>query len=201
MDDLAPDARAVIVNKRELTKLLRVSLPTLSNWMDRWPDFPVKVPGKNGVEWQFIVADVVAFLTERREEEAARKSDRDDELLKLQLSFDLGLQQEVEPVFQTRVPVKEQIELFKLNDLKLKQAERCRQLVKADDVADAFSMALAQIARECAVFVRQMGREQGWSDAQVRHAEVRFQDMQRKAVDEAMRSLEFDDAEPELRFA
>ncbi|GBQ69693.1 phage DNA packing protein [Ameyamaea chiangmaiensis NBRC 103196] len=204
MDQVSAPATAMTVNKRELARLLRVSLPTLTSWLDKWPEFPVVERGTNGVNWQFSVDDVVTFLSDRQAEEQARKADRDEELMKLQLTLDLGLKSEPESLPSSRVPVKEQIDLMRLQEMKVRQAEKCRQLVKVDEFADLAGGAFAQIARESGIFVRRLCQELNCSDAQLRHAEIRFADMQRGIVEKVMRAMESgDDAgeQPELQVA
>jgi phage terminase Nu1 subunit (DNA packaging protein) len=69
----SPEARplSVLINKRDLARKLGVSIPTVSAILDRYPDFPVEVRGRVGLEWQFNAADVQAFLAGKRAEEAA----------------------------------------------------------------------------------------------------------------------------------
>ena len=192
-----PDADGDIppVNKRELAKRLRVSLPTLTNWIDRWEDFPVVSRGGNGVSWAFSLEDVFAFLSDRREEEAQSKAGRDQQLLDLQLSFDALLPPEPQqaPASGSRMTVKEQIDAWKLRDLKRKEAERCGTLVIAADVQEMFTSTVARLARDIGVYIRQTGREQGWPDAMIRQAEAKLAEMQRKSVTDALRALETDE--------
>nr|WP_244959636.1 terminase small subunit [Gluconacetobacter azotocaptans] len=196
---------APTVNKRKLASLLRISLPTLTNWLDRWPEFPVAAGGRNGVPYAFDPAAVFSFLAERRKEEAERDASRDEELMKLQLSFDaLWPSAEPEPGMSSRIPVKEQIDLARLRDLQMKQAERAGKLVNAEEVQDLFIGAVSRLSRDMGTFLRQLGRDQGWPDAMVRQAETRFADMQRQAVEGALRSLEpetADDGGAQLRLA
>lgn len=69
-----PADTLALANKRELARVLDCSLPTVTELLDRYPDFPVERRGTNGLEWQFDVAKVQAFLSEKREAEQ-----RDDE--------------------------------------------------------------------------------------------------------------------------
>jgi phage terminase Nu1 subunit (DNA packaging protein) len=62
---------SVLINKRGLARMLGVSIPTVSEMLDRYPDFPVEVRGRVGLKWQFNAADVQAFLAGKRAEEAA----------------------------------------------------------------------------------------------------------------------------------
>lgn len=66
----APNSHDLIVNKRELARqILKCSLPTLNDLIERYPDFPVELRGSNGVEWQFDAARVTKFLEDQREAE------------------------------------------------------------------------------------------------------------------------------------
>lgn len=53
------------MNKRELATVLGVSLPTISDYLERWPDFPVVKRGCLGQPWAFEPVAVRAFLAER----------------------------------------------------------------------------------------------------------------------------------------
>lgn len=73
--DVAP-SQSLIVNKRELAKILECSLPTLDNLIDRYSDFPVLQRGSNGIEFQFGAAAVIEFLRAKTEEEAHAADER-----------------------------------------------------------------------------------------------------------------------------
>ncbi len=57
-----------VVNKRELAKLLVVSVVTVNAFMDRLDNFPVVQPGTNGKVWQFDAATVKVFMAAREAE-------------------------------------------------------------------------------------------------------------------------------------
>lgn len=86
LDDRRHDA--LEVNKKELAKLLSVSLPTLDKLIDRYPDFPIAERGQNGVGYKFRVAEVVPFLRERREVEERAAVERMSLLDELDLGLD-----------------------------------------------------------------------------------------------------------------
>ena len=180
------------VNKRELANRLRISLPTLTSWLDRWPEFPVVERGRNGVSWTFHLDEVLAFLTDRREEEAAKEADRDAELMKLQLTL------WPEPVAQPsgpRIPIKEQLDLARLQDLQMKQAERAGKLVNAEEVQDLFTSVFGRLGRDINVFIRQLGREQSWPDVMIRQAESKLADLQRTAVQKLQKDMKAEETD------
>ncbi|NHN83653.1 DNA packaging protein [Acetobacter musti] len=186
--DIAP-----MLNKRELARRLKVSLPTLTAWMERWPEFPVAQRGTNGSSYRFDVEAVFAFLSERRDEEAQQKAGRDEQLMALQLSF-ADLFPAPAPLADSgrRMSPKEEIDLWKLRDLKRKEAERSGLLVVAEQVEQMFGAAFARLSRDSMSFIRRLGQQERWSDAQLRAVETRFADMQRQSVRDALALLDTD---------
>ncbi|GAB6854188.1 terminase small subunit [Asaia astilbis] len=184
------DAPPIIaLNKAEMAKRLKVSLPTMTNWLDRWPDFPVIERGTNGKSWRFDPHAVFDFLAERREEEQSKISGRDEQLERLQLQFDDLFQPKEQPRSLGGVSAKEQIDIWRLRELKRKEAERCGKLVVADQMQDMFSSAFATLSRESGVFLRRLAREQDWPEAVLRKAEADLASMQRKTVNAVLDTL------------
>lgn len=181
------------VNKRELASRLRISLPTLTSWLDRWPDFPVVERGRNGVSWTFHLDEVFAFLTARREEEAEKEANRDAELMKLQLS--LWPEPVPAPSSDSRLSIKERYDLARLQDLQIKQAKQAGKLVHAEDLQDLFTSVFGRLGRDINVFIRQLGREQSWPDAMIRQAESKVADMQRTAVQKVLDDMKIGETE------
>jgi phage terminase Nu1 subunit (DNA packaging protein) len=70
-----PDA-PLLVNKRELATLLKVSLPTLSEMMRRYADFPVERGGGTGAAYAFDAAKVRAFVAAKRADEERASVER-----------------------------------------------------------------------------------------------------------------------------
>ena len=75
----------VLVNKRELAKLLGVSLPTMSALIDRYPDFPVEQRGGPGVEWKFRADVAKAFIADKKAEAEASSAARNELLAQFAL--------------------------------------------------------------------------------------------------------------------
>jgi len=198
IDDTGPVKGQVTLNKRELASALKVSLPTIGAWMQRWPDFPIEARGTNGSSYRFVYVDVAEFLTVKRDEEAQAKSERDEALMGLQLTFDALLPPQPSVQFDRRLSPKEEIDLWKLRDLKRREAERCGKLVIASEVQELFTNALARLSRDTSMFLRKLAREQNWPDSQVRNIEERFADVQRASVAEALSELNMD-ADPNER--
>ncbi|KAA0571085.1 terminase small subunit [Azospirillum sp. Sh1] len=77
VDRMGSEAQSVLVNKKELAKRLRCSLPTLDRVIERYPDFPIAQPGSNGRQYLFDAAVVVAYIREQQEREKAEAARRD----------------------------------------------------------------------------------------------------------------------------
>jgi len=72
---MAPEA--LVCNKVELAEHLKCSLPTLDALLRRYgDDFPVRRKGSNGIAWEFVLADVIAFLKAEREAEQHAADER-----------------------------------------------------------------------------------------------------------------------------
>lgn len=184
----------VTLNKREMARKLRVSLPTMTAWMDRWPDFPVEQRGTNGSSYRFRPDLVFEFLDLKRREEADASSIRDEQLQNLQLVFDdLLPPPEVEKSYKRLTP-KEEIDVWKLRELKRKEAERCGQLVIATELQEQLRDAFSRLSQDTRLFIRKLGRKNGWPDSTIREAEQQFEDTQRASVAALLQILQ---AEPE----
>jgi phage terminase Nu1 subunit (DNA packaging protein) len=87
--DVAMAAAELIVNKRELAfRVLECSLPTVDALLERYPDFPVQRRGSNGIEWEFVAADAVAFLQKKRREDEAAGAQRSQLFEQFKLPID-----------------------------------------------------------------------------------------------------------------
>ncbi|MDE1905038.1 MAG: terminase small subunit [Rhodospirillales bacterium] len=163
------------LNKTELAHFLKVSLPTLTRWLLRWPDFPVVDRGTNGKEWEFDPEAVATFLRGRQEEEALARENRDQTLAQLALPMDLG-------GAPPRNSAKEELDAWRVRRIQREEAERAGRLVPAAAVADAVRMVLARIGQDTARFLRQVAREQSWPEAYLRDVEKRLRESQRATV-------------------
>ena len=143
---------AAAVNKKELALRLKVSLPTLSRWIDRNPDFPVLSRGTNGASWSFDLAAVFAFLRQLRDAEKAKAAARDEELAQLALPFDLPTDPAV------GLTIKDQLQALELRRRQREMAEKEGLLVSRAAMQQALHDAMvkqsavlhAALARECA---------------------------------------------------
>ena len=78
---------SAFVNKKELAKIMDVSLPTLDRLIDRYDDFPIEQKGGNGQDYSFHAKEVKTFLDGQRALEEKSLADRADLLLDLNIAL------------------------------------------------------------------------------------------------------------------
>lgn len=78
-----------IVNLAEMARLLNVSLPTMREYLRRWPGLPVIQRGDQGQQWQLDADAVIAFLAERKAEEERAEEARRAAVAQLSLPEEL----------------------------------------------------------------------------------------------------------------
>lgn len=174
---------SVVINKRQLAKLIGVSLPTVSALIERYSDqgFPVARRGTNGVEWQFDGAAVVEFLRDRQAEEAATRSARDELLAQLVLP----LEPPPAGATATVISVKDQLDALKLREALRKEAETAGRLVDAAEVEARFGAVFSAMNREFHAFIRRLGTAHQWPDEVLRKIDTDLNEMQHRLVREA----------------
>lgn len=171
----------VIGNKAELASRLSISLPTLSSWLLKYPDFPIASRGSNGRSYAFDFAQVFDFLRARQEEQDRSKAEKDEALAQLRLPFDLpGMDLPAGP----KASAKDELDAWRLRKMQREEMEASGQLVPATEMLAKIEAVLSRINRDAYGFIRQLGKEQSWSDAYIRSLEARFGDLQRAAVKE-----------------
>lgn len=187
----ANDAAAVHVNKRELARMIGVSLPTLSALIDRYgDDFPISRRGTNGVEWQFDGQAVIDFLRAREAEQAASRTARDELLAQLRLPL-----AEPDPpagASATVITVKDQLEAARLREVLRKEAEAAGRLVDAAEVESRFTAVFTALNREVHALVRRLAAQQQWPDAVLRQVQADVEEMQERVVKDLDNEVETD---------
>lgn len=164
------------VNKRELAAILGRSVPTVSAWIERYPDFPVLDRGTNGKEWRFDPAAVAAFVTDLDAAEARATAERQTRIQQLGLPFtDPG-----DGVQPTNAG-------YTLDDIKLIQAtDKLRMergfLVDVSETRVTFTAAIARWNRAQRAVIHQAGRDFNLSEAVTRGLFDRFAQAQRQFV-------------------
>lgn len=74
-----------IVNLAEMARLLDVSLPTMRDYITRYPDMPTLQRGGLGKPWEFDAEAVLGFMGERKAVEARAEEERSQQLAQMTL--------------------------------------------------------------------------------------------------------------------
>ena len=172
-------------NKAELATKLGISLPTLSGWMLRYPEFPVLSKGSNGKSYVFDFPTVFDFLRARQDEQARSRAEKDDALAQLRLPFDLP---GIEPA-PAKTTAKEEFDALRLRKFQREEAAASGALVPAAEILAGLTAVLSRLSRDGHAFIRQIAREQSWPDPYTRQLEARFGDLQRAAVKDLSEQL------------
>jgi phage terminase Nu1 subunit (DNA packaging protein) len=171
----------MVISKKELARLVGVSLNTLDNWLAGWGDaVPVEQRGSNGRAYQFDQDKILAFIGERREEERAKKAERDEALAQLALPF---LEPPTAPA-QGVLSLKDQVAALQLRKLQREEAERLGRLVSADELRDALTTAFAALSRRIHAGIRQAGADANLPEPVIRQLDAKLATAQREFVRE-----------------
>lgn len=165
----------VTVNLEEMASTLRVSLPTLRALIKRHDDFPVVAEGRNGVPWQLDPEAVIAFVQRKRDEDAARKAERDDLLAQFSLPVDDML-----PAEERGVSAGERL---KIAQAMLKEDEVAKQrgfLVLTSDMRMRLTDAWTPLNQFLQALPSQLGRRHNLPDAVVRDMRRMIETQQRE---------------------
>lgn len=167
------------VNKQELARKLDVSIPTLSAWMAKWPDFPVEERGSNGRDYRFDAPAVLAFLHDKRDEQLAARAEKDEQLA--QLVFP-GMEPDPAEAIPPGLSIKDHRELLQIRRLQRQERELNRELVPAAELRALLLDAFATLNSRIHMAIRAAGREQNLSAATVSAIAARVVEAQRGAV-------------------
>lgn len=135
--------RAVIVNKRELAKILGCSEPTIYSLMERYSDFPIEERGTNGKAYAFDAEKCTAFLRQKRQEEERAAAER----LTLfdQFTFDLEPEEPARP--GSGLSPSQQLSLIRVKREERKMAMEAGELVMMRGVLATLSETVAEFGR------------------------------------------------------
>jgi len=101
---------AILCNLEEMAAKLDISLPTMRG-LTKLDGFPIVERGRNGVPWQLDPDAVIAFVRDRRTQEAAGRLARSEALAQITLPEEL-------------LTPPEQVGLSNLDRLRIAQAQR-----------------------------------------------------------------------------
>ena len=192
---LPPDADAapLLLNKRELASATGVSVVTITNYLDRYPDFPVVQAGTNGREWQFDVFAVRAFLEAEAVKERTADARRHEAIAQLGLALVPGAEDKT-------VTLAPQERLAHLRALKAEDDLRIQRgfLVSVPELRQVQTAAIAKWNGAVHAAIRQASRDFNLPDAVGRALVERIAEAQRAFVRELQAEAGMTDANRQL---
>jgi phage terminase Nu1 subunit (DNA packaging protein) len=173
----APTAERLLVNKRELARVLKCSLPTVDNIIDRYPGFPIERRGSHGVEWEFDVDLVTAFLKRQRDAEAQQTVARDELLQQFTLPID-----DTAPEGSTVLSPAQRKAQAEALRIERKLAMESGLLVPTSEIRQQLADPIAQLGRFLDTLPVQLGRRFNLPEEVVRAARDLIDDGRRSFV-------------------
>lgn len=172
-----------LVNKRELAKILKCSLPTVGALVDRYADFPVERRGSNGVEWQFDPEAVTTFLQQKREEETAAAAEAHQQRAELLDQFRLPID-DIAPSDDAGLTPQQRLASARARQIEDRMAREAGLLVPTTEVRARLSAALAQLNQFLAALPGSIGRRYNLPDPVVRDMRRTIEQQQRQFLQE-----------------
>lgn len=196
----------ILVNKRELSELLGVTLPTLDKWLRCWPDFPIAERGGPGSPFRFDPEASRDFVAAKRADRDSAKAERAARLRQFSLPLladgDAAM---IEPGPRSAADL---LTLARLRRLQREEAIAAGRLVDARRLAELLSEVFGRLGRDQRHSVRRVLRDRGVEAGIIADIEAAFAEAQRAAVaavataiDTRMAPEPTDDALPALRLA
>ena len=177
LSSAAADAGGLTVNKRELARVLGVSLPTIENYLDRYDDFPVVKRGTNGSSYVFDPIAVRDFLDAQQALEQESEARRQEAIAQLGLPLnDAALSDELTP--------KERLDYVRAIAAEDKLRLERGFLVQTAETRMAMTAAISRWNRALHAAVRQACRDLSLPDAVQRDLIARLSETQRALVRE-----------------
>lgn len=179
----------LIVNKRELAKALKCSLPTLNELVDRYDDFPVRTQGKNGVEWEFDLAEIIEFLKAKDEAEARAAQERSALFKQLSLPIDT-----IAPEGSAELSPSQRRQLAEALSKERKLAIETGLLVEVPQIRQNLQLSIGRLGRLFDTMPQQLAREFNLPEEVMRSMRRRIDDYRRAFVAEIGELMSADDA-------
>jgi phage terminase Nu1 subunit (DNA packaging protein) len=172
----AADTPAGVVNKTDLSTILRTSIPTLDKLLRKHGDaFPVVRRGGNGVAYAFDPAAVIAFLRGLDEARIAAGQVRDDLMQQYTLP-------EVVAPEEAPLSPRDRLQLAKLGQIEREEKIRAGFLVETATIRASLFTAFTALRRDMTAAVRQELRNAGTPEAVIRSIEARIGEAQRTCI-------------------
>lgn len=163
--DLAPK-----MNLEEMAAHLRITRPTLTAWMKRWPEFPIERRGNGGSPYRFDAGDVAEFVAARRREEDEGKAQQASAVQDFQRGLPLlsgdSPAVTLSPKQQTEA-LKALLMRHQVDREERRAAQERGELVRAADVREVLANAYVRFSRSLPTAIRNAGREANLPEAVV----------------------------------
>ena len=179
MTDIAETAERFRVNKRELARILRCSLPTVDAMIARYPDFPIEQVGTVGRQWLFDAAAVVEFLNRKREEEAAEEAKRGSFFEQFSLPID-----NVAPDGSRELSPSQRAQLAQARIRERDLAIKAGLLVETSEVRQRLTQFLTKLGRMLDTLPDQVARTHNLPEATARAMRATIDEQRRRCVQE-----------------
>ena len=175
----------MLVNKRELARVIQCSLPTVDRLIERHGErFPIVARGTLGREWQFDAQAVVDFLREVDREQEAAGAARDAELQQFVLPLG-AVEEETKGLKPTDL-----LALAKVREAQRREAREVGFLVETAEVRQALGSAFARLAVRLRSELRQAAQDHNLPDAVTRALLERVASVQRDFAANAEKFLQ-----------
>lgn len=180
----------LIVNKRELAfRVLECSLPTVDALLERYADFPVQRRGSNGIEWEFVAADVVEFLQRKRREDEAAGAQRSQ----LFEQFKLPIDELAGPDDATAITPNQRAALAQARLREHELALKAGLVVPTSEARQQYQVLLQQLGKFLDTLPQQLGRQHALPEMVVQSMRRSLDEQRRSFVAEFAAELEHAD--------
>jgi len=187
----------VLVNKRELAKrILKCSLPTLTDLIDRYEDFPIEQRGANGIEYMFDAELVVEFLRGKREEETRLTAEAAAERAEYFKQFSLPIDDIAPEEARGLTPTQRQA-LAKARLIERKLALESSLLVSMAELRQDLTIPMQMLGKFLDTLPTQVGADLNLPEEAQRAMRSRIDEARRAFVREVERRMQSKDADGE----
>jgi phage terminase Nu1 subunit (DNA packaging protein) len=187
-DEADRTAKRLLVNQRELAKILGCTAPTVREMIARYPDLPIDTVGAVGREYLFDAAAVTEFLATKRDEEAAASAERQE----LFDQFRLPLPDDGANGVGAISP-SQRVAIAKAIALERRNAIETGQLILASEMRQTLTVAIAALAQHLNGLPQQIGRQFNLNEAVVRGIQLAINDGRRTFVRTLRKDLDITD--------
>jgi phage terminase Nu1 subunit (DNA packaging protein) len=169
----------LIVNRDQLSQLLRCSLPTVNALVKRYSDFPIIERGGLGREWKFDGNAVIAFLQSKRNEEDQAQQRRSELLAQCTLPLP-GVER-----VESDLDIDDQIKAARLRALQREEAKTNGFLVPTLEVRVSLERAFRRLGQSLDQMAERIAKRHNLPEAVKREMAREIDDMRTAFVRDA----------------